>query len=140
MHCIHVATGNRYAVDGSSPGTIRSMLPMTPGFSTLTRRNRQPELMDQPGLDERLHGHALRSLSRINHVSRTSAMIWEPIRDLAVETKPARTLRILDVACGGGDVALGLARIAKRAGLSVSIDGCDINAVAVAHAREATDR
>ena len=110
---------------------------MTPGFSTLARRNRQPELMDQPGLDESLHGHAWPSLSRINRVSRTSAMIWEPIRILARETKPARPLRILDVACGGGDVALGLARIASRAGVSVHVDGCDINAVAVAHARDA---
>jgi 2-polyprenyl-3-methyl-5-hydroxy-6-metoxy-1,4-benzoquinol methylase len=96
--------------------------------------------MDQPGLDERLHGHALRSLSRINVVSRTSAMIWQPIRRLALETRPARPLRILDIACGGGDVALGLARSAKRAGLSVHVDGCDISPVAVAHAREMTDR
>jgi len=113
---------------------------MTPGFATLAARNRQPELMDQPGLDERLHGEALRSLSRINVVSRTSAMIWEPIRHLALETRPARPLRILDVACGGGDVALGLARLANRAGVAVHIDGCDINAVAVAHASDAADR
>jgi len=113
---------------------------MTPGFATLDRRNRQPELMDQPGLDEGLHAHALRSLSRINVVSRTSAMIWEPIRDLARQTAPAQPLRILDVACGGGDVALGLAQFAQRAGVPVHVDGCDINAVAVAHAREATGR
>jgi 2-polyprenyl-3-methyl-5-hydroxy-6-metoxy-1,4-benzoquinol methylase len=113
---------------------------MTPGFATLGRRNRQPELMDQPGLDERLHGHALRSLSRINHVSRTSAMIWQPIRALALETRPARTLRILDVACGGGDVALGLARFAQRGGITTHVDGCDINSVAIAHAREAAAR
>ncbi len=113
---------------------------MTPGFTTLDRRNRQPELMDQPGLDERLHGHALRSLSRINNVSRTSAMIWQPIRALALETNPVRTLRILDVACGGGDVALGLARFAQRAHVTVQIDGCDINPVAVAHARDAAAR
>ena len=113
---------------------------MTPGFPTLAARNRQPELMDQPGLDERLHGDALRSLSRINVVSRTSAMIWEPIRHSRFETRPARPLRILDVACGGGDVALGLARLANRAGVAVHIDGCDINAVAVAHASDAADR
>jgi 2-polyprenyl-3-methyl-5-hydroxy-6-metoxy-1,4-benzoquinol methylase len=110
---------------------------MTSGFATLDRRNRQPELMDQPGLDEQLHGHALRSLSRINHVSRTSAMIWQPIRACALETCPARTLRILDVACGGGDVVLGLARLAQRARITMQVDGCDINPVAVAHARDA---
>lgn len=113
---------------------------MTPGFATLAERNRQPELMDQPGLDETLHAHALRSLSRINWFSRTSAMIWDPIRKLALEFKSSRPLRILDVACGGGDVALGLTRLAERAGVLVHVDGCDINPVAIAHAREAALR
>jgi 2-polyprenyl-3-methyl-5-hydroxy-6-metoxy-1,4-benzoquinol methylase len=110
---------------------------MTPGFTTLRARNRQPELMDQPGLDEGLHGHALRSLSRINWWSRTSGMIWRPIRRLALEIGPSRPLRVLDVACGGGDVARGLARRARRAGIPVHVDGCDINPVAIAHARRA---
>ena len=108
---------------------------MAVGFATLGKRNRQPELMDQPGLDEGLHAHALKSLSRINWISRTSAMIWRPIRKLALEANPSRTLRILDVACGGGDVAIGLARRAGRAGIKVQVDGCDINPVAVEHAR-----
>jgi 2-polyprenyl-3-methyl-5-hydroxy-6-metoxy-1,4-benzoquinol methylase len=90
--------------------------------------------MDQPGLDERLHAHALRSLSRINWISRTSAVLWRPIRRLAREAKLSRPLRILDVACGGGDVAIGLAQQANRAGINVQVDGCDINPVAVEHA------
>jgi 2-polyprenyl-3-methyl-5-hydroxy-6-metoxy-1,4-benzoquinol methylase len=96
--------------------------------------------MYQPGLDEGLHGHALRSLSRINWWSRTSGMIWRPIRRLALETGTSRPLRILDVACGGGDVARGLARQASRAGIAVQVDGCDINPVAIAHARDAALR
>lgn len=110
---------------------------MTPGFTTLAARNRQPELMDQPGLDEGLHAHALRSLSRINAVSRTSAMIWGPIKKLARGSPFDRPLRILDVACGGGDVVQGLAQRALRAGIAAHVDGCDINEVAIAHAREA---
>lgn len=109
-------------------------------FATLQTRNRQPELMDQPGLDERLHANALQSLSRINWISRTSAMIWKPIRQLARETQGARPVRILDVACGGGDVAVGLARRAAQSGVSVNVDGCDINPVAIAHARERAQR
>lgn len=105
-------------------------------FKTLSARNRQPELMDQPGLDERLHGHALQSLSRINWISRTSAMIWKPIRELASEMASRNPIRILDVAAGGGDVAVRLARRAARAGISVQVDGCDINSVAVEHARQ----
>ena len=108
---------------------------MASTFARLAARNRQPELMDQPGLDRVLHDHALRSLSRINWLSRTSSMIWKPIRRLAHEASLDRPLKILDVACGGGDVALRLARLAGRAGIAVEVDGCDINSVAVDHAR-----
>jgi 2-polyprenyl-3-methyl-5-hydroxy-6-metoxy-1,4-benzoquinol methylase len=110
---------------------------VTARFATLGERNRQPELMDQPGLDERAHAQALKGLSRINWISRTSAMIWKPIRKLARTADNARPLRILDVASGGGDVALGLARRAARDGISVQVDGCDINPVAIEHARSA---
>jgi 2-polyprenyl-3-methyl-5-hydroxy-6-metoxy-1,4-benzoquinol methylase len=110
---------------------------LSAGFATLGQRNRQPELMDQPGLDERAHAQALRGLQRINWFSRTSAVIWKPIRKLARASDLARPLRILDVASGGGDVALGLARRAAREGINVHVDGCDINSVAIEHARAA---
>lgn len=109
-------------------------------LAMLDRRNRQPELMDQPELDASMHAHALRSLSRINWISRTSASLWKPIRALAREASPAQPLRVLDLASGGGDVAIGLARRARQSGLPVRVDGCDISCVAVAHAREAAAR
>jgi hypothetical protein len=73
----------------------------------LTTRNRQPELMDDPGLDEGLHHGALRGLARLNVVTRSSHLLWVAIRRLADEV-PDRPLRILDVASGGGDVASGM--------------------------------
>jgi 2-polyprenyl-3-methyl-5-hydroxy-6-metoxy-1,4-benzoquinol methylase len=44
---------------------------------------------------------------------------------------------VLDVACGGGDVPLALLRRLRSRGLSVEIDGCDVNPIAV---EQATDR
>jgi len=113
---------------------------MTPGFSTLAARNRHPELMDQPGLDAGVHGQALRSLAWVNWFSNTSLMIWRQIRKLAREPDSPRPIRILDVACGGGDVVQRIAVRAQRAGIAAHVDGCDINAVAIAHAREAAPR
>ncbi len=110
---------------------------MTPGFATLAARHRHPELMDQPGLDEGLHGQALRGLALVNWISNTNLMIWRQIRNLAREPGSPRPLRILDVACGGGDVAQRMARQAQRAGIAVHVAGCDINPVAIAHARAA---
>lgn len=101
----------------------------------LTTRNRQPELMDDPGLEEGQHHDALLGLARLNFVTRSSHLLWVAIRRLADEV-PDRPLRILDVACGGGDVAIGLWRKALRHGIDVRITGCDISPVAIRHAQK----
>ncbi|WP_299468100.1 methyltransferase domain-containing protein [uncultured Gimesia sp.] len=98
-------------------------------------RKREPELMDQPGLTEREHGSALAGLRRVNWWSRSSAILWPPILELA-RTVDQRPLQILDIASGGGDVGLDIALRAKRAGISVEVDGCDISSFAVRHATE----
>jgi 2-polyprenyl-3-methyl-5-hydroxy-6-metoxy-1,4-benzoquinol methylase len=92
------------------------------------------ELMDQPGLDRALHVEALRGLERINAISRSASILWPQIMELARTIAP-RQLRVLDVACGGGDIAVALSRRAARAGLSIQLDGCDINDCAVAEAQ-----
>src|SRR5207253_9483209 len=95
----------------------------------LSHRRREPELMDEPGLDPAAHAQALRGLRRINRLSRSSGLAWRAIRALAGEL-PARPLRILDVASGGGDVAIGVARRAAQARVALSVDGCDFSQTA----------
>ena len=72
------------------------------------RRILEPELMDQPGLDLGEHYHALTSLGRANAVSRTTATLLPAIR-AAARARRSGPVRILDVACGGGQVAIELA-------------------------------
>jgi SAM-dependent methyltransferase len=105
----------------------------------LEHRRRRPEVMDQPGLNSRRHKGALRGLARINLLSGTTGIFWRPLLALARETTTAR-LRVLDVASGGGDVALRLWRRARWAGLDWQIEGCDLSPVAVAHARRRAAR
>ena len=93
-------------------------------------RNQLPELMDDPGLDRREHEDALRGLSRINRFSRSTAALWPPIAK-ACQTANGKPFRLLDLACGGGDVALGIARKAKAAGLPIAIHGADFSEQAV---------
>ena len=99
-------------------------------------RHRCPEWMDQPGLDAVEHARALRGLCRINRVSRSDAIVWPAILRLATGNGAAPA-RVLDLACGGGDVAIALARRAARWGLEVQIAGCDVSPVAVRIARAA---
>jgi SAM-dependent methyltransferase len=91
--------------------------------------------MDQPGLDGREHADALRGLGRINAVCRSSAIIWPEIARLARESGAA-PVRALDVATGGGDIPIRLARLASRSGLNVQLEGCDISPRAVEFARD----
>jgi len=102
-------------------------------------RNKQKELMDQPNLDPIVHRHALRGLQRLNRISRSAAILWPPIAVAArgVETS---TLRVLDLACGGGDNALAIAKLGRQAGLSVDVVGCDISQVAIDQAKFAAAR
>jgi len=92
--------------------------------------------MDQPGLDASEHAFALSGLRRINRVSRSDAILWPAIARLAAKAAPGASIRVLDLACGGGDVAIALKRRASRARLGVQIDGCDKSPEAVRYAQQ----
>ena len=49
-------------------------------------------------------------------------------------------IRVVDVACGGGDVAIAVKRRAARAGLKVEVIGCDVSGTALKLARDAAER
>lgn len=101
---------------------------------SLAVRVRQPELMDSADLDKASHHQALRGLARINSLSLAAGRIWKIIRARRAPGKGP--FRVLDVACGGGDIALSLKRRAVRAGIDVEVRGCDIHPVAVDHAQQ----
>ncbi len=103
--------------------------------ASIDHRRRQPEIMDQPGLDETRHRQALRALERINRLSFIAASFWSPLLRLSREIAP-RPCRVLDVATGGGDVVRALARRARRTGVPLQLEGCDISPTALEYAGE----
>ena len=100
---------------------------------SLKTRQREPEVMDQPGLDPAAHHHALSGLARINAWSNSAGIFWPSIRALAREL--GRSLRVLDVATGAGDVPLKLWRRANQESIPLSIEACDRSGTALAYAR-----
>jgi 2-polyprenyl-3-methyl-5-hydroxy-6-metoxy-1,4-benzoquinol methylase len=85
----------------------------------------------------------LAARARANAWTGTARMLWPEIARVAWDLgrdalgePTARSLRLLDVACGGGDVALDLWKRARRRGVRLSIEGCDSSATAVAYAGE----
>jgi SAM-dependent methyltransferase len=103
-----------------------------------THRHPEPELMDGPDLEPARHASALKALARVNALSLTASAVWAEIRRM--RPNGTRPLRILDVACGGGDVVVALARKAARSGVRLEVHGCDVSPFAVAYAREAARR
>ncbi|MDK1020613.1 MAG: methyltransferase domain-containing protein [Candidatus Hydrogenedentes bacterium] len=104
-------------------------------IADLRARNLQNELMDSPELDAGRFVGSLEGLRRVNRVT-GSARILQPHLESAARADASRPLRVLDMACGGGDVAITLWRRLRAQGLDVEMHGCDINPLAVEHAAE----
>jgi 2-polyprenyl-3-methyl-5-hydroxy-6-metoxy-1,4-benzoquinol methylase len=101
----------------------------------LSRRQLEPEVMDDPALaTDRLHG-ALTGLTRLNFVSNSARIVWQPIARLARSLKSDR-LRILDIASGAGDIPIALYHRAVHAGLDIDILGIDISPRSIDFARQ----
>lgn len=98
-------------------------------LTSLARRERIPELMDDPDLDPEEHRRALAGLRNLNRFSGSVAVLREPL--VKLERELGRPIRVLDVATGSGDVAIALARQLKIAEFA----GCDISPVAIEDAR-----
>lgn len=92
--------------------------------------------MDSPNLDEDRHRHALDALGRINRLSRTAPQLWAEARHAL---RPDGPVQVVDVACGGGDVALALEAMGRRRGVDLEVTGCDASGVALQRAAERRD-
>src|SRR5215213_1279867 len=96
--------------------------------------------MDQLGLDRETHRGALDGLRMANAISRTSQVLWRGIMEAGIARNNGRALRILDIATGGGDVVIGVARLAARCGIAVETHGCDISSTAVEYAQSVANQ
>jgi len=97
-------------------------------------RRLSPEKMDQPGLDPRSHAQALAALRRINFLSATAYQISRQIFKIAPPDR-YRSLRIVDLACGSGDVLLQLTKLLRKRYDTVDPLGIDMSPFAIAQAQ-----
>ena len=109
-------------------------------MTLLSDRHCEPELMDQPGLAIAEHRRALRALTRVNWLSRSVSELWKELHRLARKFDQRQPLRVLDIACGGGDVAVRLATRARRLGVPITFHGCDISETALSVAAESAQQ
>lgn len=110
--------------------------------------DRRAELMDDPALPAGEHLAALDALATINAVSLTGRQLAGAVLRLIGAAVPAdRPLEIVDVACGGGDITIGLANLLARrlpppslAEARVRVLGIDFSERAIERARTAAAR
>ena len=67
---MHAIGPQIFPLDGLGKHTSRNSNRMS-CFRVVPKRLRQAEIMDEPGLDEFRHSHALRGLARLNVLSRS---------------------------------------------------------------------
>jgi 2-polyprenyl-3-methyl-5-hydroxy-6-metoxy-1,4-benzoquinol methylase len=101
----------------------------------LQERKWHAELLDDPGLDTPEVYRALDGLRRLNFISRSAGTLWAEMKKLA-RARQLRHLRVLDIACGGGDVAIALMRRAKKSGIALVVEACDLNPRSLEYARQ----
>ena len=100
----------------------------------LTKRFLVGELMDNPDLAEKDHHQALHGLRRVNQLSRTASVIANAIIQHCKKEKLA-FIRVLDLACGGGDVTVQVSKLLKQADVSAEVHGWDCSQTAIDFAR-----
>jgi len=92
--------------------------------------------MDDPALAEEDHRAALSGLARINKISGSGRILWPVLKQIVRQLN--RPVRVLDVACGGGDVTRFLAGRAMHSELPISITGADLSETALEFAQQKT--
>jgi ubiquinone/menaquinone biosynthesis C-methylase UbiE len=94
-----------------------------------------PEMVDRPDADPLLLKGELRNLRRINRYLGGVRAVRKALLPMVMETDPAATIEILDLATGSADQPVAIARKLRRLGRRVSITAVDINDAVLADAR-----
>jgi 2-polyprenyl-3-methyl-5-hydroxy-6-metoxy-1,4-benzoquinol methylase len=97
------------------------------------------EIMDGPNVEADAHALALKGLRRINKASKAAARMARPMIDYARREKLNR-LSMLDIACGGGDVPVSVALLAREAGIEIDLTLLDRSATALKLAAATADQ
>ena len=100
---------------------------------------RPPELMDDPALNQAEHDQALTALARINWISSTATQLGRRVVRLLATARSTHCgpVRIIDIACGGGDLTTAVARyLGRRLEQPVEVLGLDVSERAIGWARQ----
>jgi SAM-dependent methyltransferase len=117
--------------------TSLAALPKLP--ARFDQRAELPELMDDLAADPALTRQSLNELAFLNNWFGGYPIVLGALNGLLPQLRALnRPVRLLDLACGSGDVLRVIAQWAKRKNLPLEATGIDLNPVMVDYARQLT--
>jgi ubiquinone/menaquinone biosynthesis C-methylase UbiE len=96
-------------------------------LGSLSVRQRQPELLDEPDVDPRNLRKSLAFIRWINRLMGYDRLIVHHLERFSSAWQPGQTLRILDVGTGSADIPLAILRWASEKGFAVRVVGIDLH-------------
>src|SRR4051812_11724699 len=106
-------------------------------LSSLARRQRSEEWMDQPGIEPEFIQTSLRFIRTVNAALGYTRATLRHLKRFSTRWNRSQTITILDVATGSADIPLAISAWAQRAGFDLRIVGIDLHELTsgVAHDR-----
>lgn len=93
----------------------------------LSRRSTLPEEMDDPSTSDEVYARCLADLAAVNRLTLTHRPTLAWLARMAKSPDLDRPIRILDVACGAGDLLRAIHGWAAKRDLPVLLEGIDLN-------------
>lgn len=103
-------------------------------MSKFSQRSYEHELLDAPNIPKELLFKNLRELDVVNRLLGGHAITLSGIKTLVVDK--AKTYRIVDIGCGGGDAMKQIAEWANKNKFKVELVGVDMNEDAIQFMKE----
>lgn len=101
-----------------------------------TYRTDDPEIMDDFAMEGQNLCDALDKIAKINRLLGGNRITLNGVKKLIKKTPDSKTITIIDLGCGNGDMLRMLADFAKKENRNFELIGIDANNYTISHARE----
>ncbi len=99
-----------------------------------TTRSQEPELMDDFSMEGEVLRDALDKIASINQILGGNKLTLQGVKSLLNKVAKSKTVKIVDIGCGNGDMLRTLADYGIKNQLSFNLIGIDANAFTIKHA------
>ncbi len=102
-------------------------------------RTDSPEIMDDFTLEGEVLREALDKIAKINQLLGGNSLTLNGVKKLILTLPKSRTITIVDIGCGNGDMLRILSNYGKENNYSFNLIGIDANAFTVNHAKKLSE-